>query len=68
MSTAPLPGTRAPSCAKERPYHSHIFEWRQARDAGALGRLTDHRTSSARPKKPAEAERDTLGRQVERLE
>ncbi|MFI6360945.1 transposase [Streptomyces sp. NPDC050743] len=62
-------GDKGAVLRRERLYHSHIIEWRQARDAGALERLTDHRTSPARPKKhPAEAENDKLRRQVERLE
>jgi len=54
---------------RERLYHSHVTEWRAARDAGALEHLVDHRTSPARPKKSAtEAENEKLRRQVERLE
>lgn len=54
---------------RERLYHSHVTEWRAARDAGALEKLVDHRTSPARPKKTAaEAENEKLRRQVERLE
>ncbi|MBT2491372.1 hypothetical protein J7E96_23175 [Streptomyces sp. ISL-96] len=54
---------------RERLYHSHVKEWRAARDAGALEKLVDHRTSPARPKKSAaEAENEKLRRQVERLE
>ncbi|MFA3872943.1 hypothetical protein ABS735_04515 [Streptomyces sp. MMCC 100] len=62
-------GDKGALLRRERLYHSHIIEWRQARDAGALEKLTDHGTSPARPKKhPAEAENDRLRRQVERLE
>ncbi|MDJ0347684.1 hypothetical protein QMK19_41315 [Streptomyces sp. H10-C2] len=54
---------------RERLYHSHVTEWRAARDAGALEKLIDHRTSPARPKKSAaQAENEKLRRQVERLE
>ncbi|WP_112467226.1 transposase [Streptomyces triticisoli] len=54
---------------RERLYHSHVREWRAARDAGALEKLVDQRTSPARPKKSAaEAENEKLRRQVERLE
>ena len=54
---------------RERLYHSHVKEWRAARDAGALEKLVDKRTSPARPKKSAaEAENEKLRRQVERLE
>ncbi|QDO17767.1 transposase [Streptomyces sp. S1A1-8] len=62
-------GDKGAILRRERLYHSHIIEWRQARDAGALEKLTDHRTSPSRPKKhPAEAENDKLRRRVERLE
>ncbi|MBB6418152.1 transposase [Streptomyces sp. AK010] len=54
---------------RERLLHSHVREWRAARDAGALEKLVDQRTSPARPKKPAaEAENEKPRRQVERLE
>ena len=54
---------------RERLYHSHVTEWRAARDAGALEKLVDHRTSATRPKKSAsEAENEKLRRQVERLQ
>ena len=54
---------------RERLYHSHVAEWRAARDAGALGNLVDRRTSPARPKKSAaEVENEKLRRQVDRLE
>src|SRR6185312_6252211 len=46
---------------RERLYHSHIIDWRAARDAGALAGLTDARTSARRPKKDArEAEIERL--------
>ena len=54
---------------RERLYHSHVTEWRAARDAGALENLVDRRTSPVRPKKSAvEMENEKLRRQVERLE
>ena len=54
---------------RERLYHSHVKEWPAARDAGALEKLVDKRTSPAKPKKSAaEAENEKLRRQVERLE
>jgi len=54
---------------RERLYHSHVTEWRAARDAGALEHLVDHRTSPARAKKSAtQAENEKLRRQVERLQ
>ncbi|OLT25603.1 transposase [Nocardiopsis sp. CNR-923] len=54
---------------RERLYHSHIAEWRTARDSGALKALTDRRTSAARTKKhPAQAEAERLRARIERLE
>jgi hypothetical protein len=32
---------------RERLFHSHVKEWRAARDAGALESLVDHRTAPA---------------------
>jgi transposase-like protein len=53
---------------RERLYHSHIQEWRAARDAGATEKLTDRRTSPVRPKKSAaEMECEKLRRENERL-
>lgn len=53
---------------RERLYYSHIQEWRAARDAGAMEKLTDRRTSPARPKKSqAEIDNDKLRRENERL-
>jgi len=66
--TAP-PGEKGAVLRRERLYHSHIIEWRQARDAGALENLVDRRTSSVRPKKSqAEVDNERLRRKVERLE
>ncbi|MEU0477238.1 hypothetical protein [Streptomyces olivaceus] len=54
---------------RERLNHSRVKEWRAARDAGALEKLVDQRTSPAKPKKPAaETENEKLRRQLERLE
>ncbi len=54
---------------RERLYHSHVKEWRAARDAGALENLIDRRTSPARAKKSAaEVENERLRQQVERLQ
>ncbi len=66
--TAP-PGEKGAVLRRERLYHSHIIEWRQARDAGALENLVDRRTSPVRPKKSqAEVDNERLQRKVERLE
>lgn len=48
-------GEKGAILRRERLYHSHIIEWRRARDAGALGGLTDRRTSPVRPKPGREA-------------
>jgi transposase-like protein len=54
---------------RERLFHSHVKEWRAARDAGALEKLVDRRTGPARAKKSAaEVENEKLRQQVERLE
>jgi transposase len=61
-------GEKGAILRRERLYHSHIIEWRAARDAGALTALTDQRTSPARPKKSAEqAELDRRRRENQRL-
>jgi len=62
-------GEKGAVLRRERLYHSHIIEWRAARDAGAMATLTDKRTSPARPKKAAEqAELERLRKKVARLE
>ncbi|MCX5215498.1 hypothetical protein OG689_40800 [Kitasatospora sp. NBC_00240] len=62
-------GEKGAVLRRERLYHSHVTEWRAARDAGALENLADRRTSPVRPKKSAaEVENEKLRRQVERLE
>ncbi|EGX54902.1 hypothetical protein SZN_35587 [Streptomyces zinciresistens K42] len=62
-------GEKGAILRRERLYHSHIIEWRQAREAGALGALADRRTSAVRPKKAAEqAELERLRKKVARLE
>jgi transposase-like protein len=40
---------------RERLYHSHIIDWRRARDAGADAGLADRRLSAQRAKRSAEA-------------
>ena len=62
-------GEKGAILRRERLYHSHIIEWRAARDAGAMATLTDQRTSPARPKKAAEAaELERLRKKVSRWE
>lgn len=41
-------GERGAVLRRERLYHSHIIDWRAARDAGALAALRDARTSARR--------------------
>jgi transposase-like protein len=48
-------GEKGAILRRERLYHSHVIEWRRARDAGAMTGLTDRRTSPARPKHGREA-------------
>jgi transposase len=40
---------------RERLYHSHIIDWRKARDAGAAAGLADRRQSARRAKRSAES-------------
>jgi transposase-like protein len=62
-------GEKGAVLRRERLYHSHVLEWRQARDAGALDSLTDRRTSAVRPKKSqVEVDNERLRKRVERLE
>jgi transposase-like protein len=62
-------GEKGAILRRERLYHSHVIEWRQAREAGALDALADRRTSAVRPKEAAEkAELERLRKKVARLE
>jgi len=62
-------GEKGAILRRERLYHSHIIEWRAARDAGAMAPLADKRTLAVRPKKAAEqAELERLRKKVARLE
>jgi transposase len=62
-------GEKGAILRRERLYHSHVIEWRAARDAGAMATLVDRRTSAVRPKKAAEqAELERLRVKVARLE
>ncbi|URM88686.1 hypothetical protein LUW75_24135 [Streptomyces sp. MRC013] len=62
-------GEKGAILRRERLYHSHVIEWRQAREAGSLDALVDRRTSAVRPKKAAEqAEPERLRKKVARLE
>lgn len=55
---------------REGLYHSHILEWRAARDAGALTALGSRRSpvSASRPRSAEAAEIERLRRRNERLE
>jgi len=62
-------GEKGAVLRRERLYHSHIIDWRTARDAAAMSGLTDARTSARRPKKDArEAEIEKLRKSNARLE
>lgn len=62
-------GEKGAILRRERLYHSHIIDWRAARDAGALSGLTDARTSARRARKdPREAEIEKLRKANARLE
>ncbi len=61
-------GSKGAVLRREGLYSSHVREWQAARDAGALGALTDQRTSPVRPKRsPETIEADKLRRDNERL-
>ncbi|WP_327116241.1 hypothetical protein OHB12_04015 [Nocardia sp. NBC_01730] len=55
------PGARGALLRREGMYHSHVIEWRRARDAGALNAL------SARPTgpKPTKTESDKRAEKLE---
>ena len=55
------PGARGALLRREGLYHSHVIEWRRARDAGALNALAAKPTGP----KPAKTEAD---KRVEKLE
>jgi transposase len=59
------PGARGALLRREGLYHSHIIEWRRARDAGALSGL------AAQPRRPSrspeQVEADRLRAENERL-
>src|SRR2546421_6317961 len=46
-------GEKGAILRRERLYHSHIIEWRAARDAGGVGPLGHQRTPGVRPEKAA---------------
>lgn len=48
-------GAKGEILRRERLYHSHIIDWRKARDAGAGAALADRRLSAQRAKRSAEA-------------
>lgn len=54
---------------RERLYHSHIIDWRRARDAGVNAGLADRRLSAQRAKRSAEStELERLRKANARLE
>jgi transposase len=61
-------GAKGAILRRERLYHSHVVEWRRARDAGAMRTLADQRTSAVRPRPGREgAELARLRAENERL-
>jgi transposase-like protein len=62
-------GGRGEILRRERLYHSHIIDWRRARDAGVNAGLADRRLSAQRAKRSAEAaELERLRKANARLE
>lgn len=62
-------GKRGALLRREALYHSHIIEWRRARDAGTLSAPTTAKPPTRKPSKSAEqAEIERLRRANERLQ
>jgi transposase len=60
------PGAKGALLRREGLYHSHLIEWRRARDAGALNALAA-RPSGPPGKSPDQKEAERLRRENERL-
>ena len=60
------PGAKGALLRREGLYHSHLIEWRRARDAGALNALAA-RPSGPSGKSPDQKEAERLRRENERL-
>ncbi len=62
------PGARGALLRREGLYHSHVIEWRRARDAGALNRLAAKTTGPAPSKTAAEKENERLAAKLAKTE
>jgi transposase-like protein len=60
------PGAKGAFLRREGLYHSHLIEWRRARDTGALNALAA-RPSGSPAKSPEQKETERLRRENERL-
>lgn len=61
-------GARGALLRREGLYHSHIIEWRRARDAGTLAGPAAPRPGRRPGKSPEQAENERLRRDNERLQ
>jgi len=64
---ATAPGERGALLRREGLYHSHLIEWRKARDAGTLAGPAAPTPTRRRGRSSEQAEIDRLRRQNERL-
>ncbi|GAA3604179.1 hypothetical protein GCM10022419_105990 [Nonomuraea rosea] len=62
------PGAKGALLRREGLYHSHIIEWRKARDAGALNALAAKPSGPKTRKSGAEKENERLRARAERAE
>ncbi|MFJ9367826.1 transposase [Nocardia sp. NPDC101769] len=62
------PGARGALLRREGLYHSHVIEWRRARDAGALDALAAKPTGPKPTKTAAERENERLAAKLARME
>lgn len=61
-------GARGALLRREGLYHSHVIEWRRARDAGALNALAAKPTGPSPSKTAAERENERLAAKLARAE
>ncbi|WP_194244043.1 transposase [Nonomuraea phyllanthi] len=66
--TATEPGAKGALLRREGLYHSHIIEWRKARDAGALNPLAAKPSGPKTRKSEAEKENERLRARAEKAE
>ncbi|MFF3568642.1 hypothetical protein ACFYXQ_12805 [Nocardia jiangxiensis] len=62
------PGARGALLRREGLYHSHVIEWRRARDPGALNALAARTTGPKPAKTGAEKENERLAAKLARAE